>query len=286
VFGPIGEAEPNTTIRCGGDGGDRGGHAFEVFEGRYAVWIGGETGAAGQPYHVLVRRTDVPIDPMTTLAPIPTDLALEHRALKNHYPYFDDDEGLPGWMAAFTQAPDQLFAYPRTAVKDHDTEVAAGEPMLVAWSQPGGKSVLYRFDGSSVSVDTKLVTTERPATLSLPDKFVPRPAASVSAAIGDAGPEDQRAVDAYRKVEHRYDDCYYAYMSKHDPTWGHSGQLYKISGSGKVTNVGDEVSRRASSKCGASKVDAAGVKLIKALSKTRAARYAAHLAAVRARFGL
>jgi hypothetical protein len=285
VFGPIERMEKNNLVRCG-ERGDNDAHAFDVFEGTYAVWVGGEDDAAtGSDYHVLVRRTDVPIDPMTVLAPIPKELSLAERALKHHYPYFSG-RSLSDWAAAFTTAPEQLFVYPRTAAKDGDDAVAAGEPLLVAWSQEKGETAAYRFDGSSVSIDTRLLVTERPATVALPASFAAPVRDSVEQAVSDSGPEDKKAIDAYYKISERYDSCFVGYMQKNDPTWGHSGELYKISGSGKVTNVSDEIADRGWKKCGGSKVESAANKLIKQLAKTRQARYSAHLAAVRKRFGL
>jgi len=283
VFGPIADMKPNSLVRCG-ERGDQD-HSFDVFEGTYAVWVGGAAGAPGTPYHVLLRRIDVPIAPLTALAPIPTDLSLEERALKNHYPFFSG-RNLTDWAAAFTEAPDQLFAYPRTAVKERDLEVAAGEPLLIQWSQHDGKTAAFRFDGSSVSIDTRLMSTDRPDPVVLPTRFTPRPVDSVSRAIEDSGPEDKLAVAAYQKVDDHYTTCLGNYLAKNDPTWGHSGDLYKISGSGRVTNVSDEIADRGARACGGTKLDAAGKKLMKTLAKTRAARYSAHLAAVRKRFGL
>jgi hypothetical protein len=288
VFGPIAAMKENHLVRCGEGNNGGGEHRFDVFEGTYAVWIGSarnDKPATGDAYHVLLRRSDAKIDPLTALAPIPTDLTLRERALKNHYPYFAG-RGLPAWEAAFTRAPDQLFAFARTASKDDYNEVAAGEPLLIHWSTEDGKTSAYRFDGSSVQIDTRLVAIERPATVALPTKFTPKPAESVSQALDDSGPEDKKAVDAYEKTKKSYDDCWYKYMSKNDPTWGHSGNLYKISSSGRITNVSDEHGKRADKKCGASRVDSAGKKLMKALAKSREARYQAHLEAVRARFGL
>lgn len=284
VFGPIERAEKNNIVQCG-ERGDRDAHAFDVFEGTYAVWIGGDdAAAAGTAYHVLVRRTDVAVDPLTALAPIPKDLTLEERAIKNHYPYFDGRE-LTDWSAAFTRAPDQLFVYARTDTKDGDDAIAANEPLLVAWANRDNTTV-YRFDGSSARVDTRLLTTDRPATVVLPMTFVPPVYDTPSSAMDHSGPEDKAAIAAYSKIDDRYTSCLGNYMAKNDPTWGHSGDLYKISGSGKVTNVSDEISERGSKKCGGSKLDAAGDKLVKTLAKTRAARYAAHLKAIRERFGL
>ena len=51
-------------------------------------------------------------------------------------------------------------------------------------------------------------------------------------------------------------------------------------------NVSDQIARAGQSYCGASAVDAAASRLDKQLATTRTARYKAHLAAVRKRFGL
>jgi len=284
VFGPLESAEKNNTVRCGSSG-ENARHEFDVFEGTYAVWIGGdETTATGSAYHVLLRRTDVAVEPLTALAPIPKDLTMEERALKNHYPFFAGRE-LSDWSAAFTRAPDQLFIYTRTEAKDDDGTIPAGEPLLVAWSNRD-TTVVYRFDGGSARVDTRLLTTDKPATVNLPTRFVPPVYDTPSQAMDHSGPEDDKAIAAYTKIDERYTACLGNYLAKNDPTWGHSGDLYKISGSGKVTNVSDEIGDRGAKKCGVGKLDAAGNKLVKTLAKTRAARYAAHLKAVRARFGL
>lgn len=284
VFGPIERAEQNNIVQCGGDG-DGEAHQFDVFEGTYAVWIGGdETSATGSAYHVLLRRTDVAVEPLTALAPIPKDLTLEERSLKNHYPFFAGRE-LSDWSAAFTRAPDQLFIYLRTEAKDGDDTIPAGEPLLVAWSNKD-TTVVYRFDGGSARVDTRLLTTDKPATVTLPAKFAPPVYDTPSQAMEHSGPEDDKAIAAYTKIDEHYTSCLGNYLAKNDPTWGHSGDLYKISGSGKVTNVSDEIADRGAKKCGVGKLDSAGDKLVKLLAKTRAARYAAHLKAVRARFGL
>jgi hypothetical protein len=280
VFGPI--DDPKAWIRCDDD--RESAWKFDVFEGSYAVWIGPGAqapAAVGSDYHVLVRRTEVAVDPMTALAPIPTQLSLDERAFANHYPFFDKDH-LADLGAAFTRAPDQLFVYVRTPTKGEDV-IEPGEPLLVSWSNKTTTAV-WRWNGKHASVDTRLVTTERPATIVLPTKVALDP--EKGSGIRDGGPEDDKPNAAYQKVSDKYNDCFYRYMSKHDPTWGHSHQLYKISGSGKITNVGDEAAKRAGKKCGESKVDAAKTKLEQQLFKNRTARWEKHLASIRTRFGL
>jgi len=281
VFGPIEKATVNSRPACAERGRDV--HRFDVLEGTYAVWIGGGDAAVGHDYHLLVTRDGTKLDPMATLAPIPDQLSLDDRALGHHYPYFRGGK-LADWTAMFTTAPDRLFVYPRALVHDGSRTVPAGEPLLVNWSNDR-RTDAFRWDGSSVAIDTRLITADRPARITLPAK-APVPAAdSVSRAVDQAGPEDAKAIAAYRKVDDRYTGCVGDYLAKHDPTWGHNAEVYKIS-HGRVVNVSDEVGRAAERRCGGGRVDAARNKLLHALARTRAARWKAHLTRVRKRFGL
>jgi hypothetical protein len=282
VFGPIEHATVNSRPRCGER--DHDGHRFDILEGTYAVWIGGDDGAAGHDYHLLVTRDGTKLDPMATLAPIPTELSLADRALKHHYPYFRPGR-LADWTAMFTTAPDRLFVYPRAEVKDGGRTVPAGEPLLVNWSNDS-RTDAFRWDGTSVAIDTRLIGADRPARIALPTK-APVPAAdSVSRAQDLAGPEDARAIAAYHKVDDRYTACVGNYLSRHDPTWGHHAEVYKIGPGGRVVNVSDQVGRVAERRCGGHRLDAARKTLLRTLARTRAARWKAHLGRVRTRFGL
>ena len=223
--------------------------------------------------HLLVLRDGLAIDPMTTLAPVPAELTLAERALGNHYPYFRGGS-VTTWTPMWTTAPDQLVVYHRVT----------GEPYLVNWSNKD-KTSAYRYDGAHVQVDTRLLQTSRPDRVVLPDKpELPR-VESRSSALDHAGPEDQKAIATYRAIDDRYTACLFAYLKKHDPTFGKGHDVYRIRGD-RVVNVGDAVADAGARKCGEKKLTAAGKHLEKQLAKTRAARHARHLAAVRKRFGI
>lgn len=281
VMGPLEELGTNSLPRC--QDGQRSEHTFDLLEGTYAVWIGGETAAAGSDYHLLVLREGLAIDPMTSLAPIPEELTLADRAVKHHYPYFTGG-ALTAWTALWTTAPDRLFVYTRAPVADGRTQLPAGEPLLVSWSSRDRTSAI-RFDGSHVQVDTRLLALERPARIVLPAQPTLPEVSSLSSAIDKAGPEDARAIAAYKKVDDRYSGCMYRYLSRHDPTWGKNHDVYRIRGD-RVVNVGDQVAAAGARACGEKAVTAAGARLEKELARTRAARAARHLAAVRKRFGV
>jgi hypothetical protein len=275
IYGPVGE---HGDLRCKEAGGNSE-HSFEVFEGRYAVWVGGAEKAKDSDYHVLVMRAGTKIDPMATLVPVPAELTLADRAYSHHYPYFRA-EGLASWTKMFTLAPDQLFAYPRVAVGD----IPAGEPLIV-WSSNDTRTSVIRNDGTHVDIDTRLMTTERPSAIVLETSPRLPEVHDYRDAMKYAGPEDDKAIDAYQKLANKIESCVGDYLAKHDPTWGHGGQLYKISGD-KVVNVGDQVAAAGERACGYSRVEGAQKQLAKQLEKTRVARWKAHLAAVRKRFGL
>jgi hypothetical protein len=242
--------------------------------------VGGDDAAVGSDYHVLVLRAGSKVDPMATLVPVPTELAMPDRALHNHYPYFRG-ANLAEWTTMFTTAPEQMFVYTRTDVD----KIPAGEPLLVQFSNEH-RTAVYRDDGASEQIDTRLLTTERPSKVVLPTAPRLPKVDSLEQAIDRAGPDDDKAIAAYRKVDEKYSSCLGDYLSKHDPTWGHDSEVYKIDGNGNVVNVSDQVARAGQSYCGASAVDAAAAKLEKQLATTRTARYKAHLASVRKRFGL
>lgn len=282
LYGPLAKTKVNSIVQC--DEGQGSVH-FDVLEGTYAVWIGsGQDDATGDDFHVLVRRTDVALDPLKTLTDIPTDLSMSERAYAHFYPFFDP-RSEPDWKAIFTLAPDQLFAYTRVATEDGDTKLAAGEPVLLDWSSED-RSAVRRWDGSSASVRTDLLTTDRPATISLPTKPTVPKTDDLSQAEEWSGPEDDKAISTYAKQDEKYTICVGNYLEKHDPTWGTGDDVYRISGNGHVTNVSAEVGKAADRKCGGGKLTKASDKLIKKLATTRAARYKVHLAAVRARFGI
>lgn len=284
VFGPLETVKPTSSPWCDEEG--RGGtqQSFDIFEGTYAVWVGGEATSVGSDYHVLLRRKDVEIAPLTSLAPIPDELEMHERALRNHYPYFNSD-GLKSWEAIFAAAPDRLFVYARADVDEGPTKLRAGEPLLVQFSG-NDRSAVWRYNGKNASVKTQLLTTARPEKIWLPERAEIPDARDLGDYMRDAGPEDQKDIDTYNKLDSKYTGCVGSYMAKNDPTWGHGHEVYKISGNGKVSNVSDEYFRTAAKKCGESKVEAAAKALMKKLAKTRDARYKAHLAAARKRFGL
>jgi hypothetical protein len=101
-----------------------------------------------------------------------------------------------------------------------------------------------------------------------------------------AGPQDEPAIVAFNKVDERFTTCLGAYLAKHDPTWGHKAEVYKLKRSGQVVNVSDEIGRAGAARCGERTLDLARAKLDKQLAATRTARYKAHVTAVRKRFGL
>lgn len=272
VMGPLEEQTPSMRPQCGDDRGS-GKHDFDVLEGTYAIWIGGEAAAAGTDFHLLVLRDGLAIDPLTTLAPVPAELSLAERALTNHYPYFRGGP-ITAWTPMWTTAPEQLFVYHRLT----------GEPYLVNWSQKDTTSA-YRYDGSHVSVDTRLLEAARPARIALPDKPELPTVESLGRAVDLAGAEDKKAIAAHNALDQKFRSCFFAYLRKNDPTFGKDYEVLRISG-GKVVNVGDAIAVAGARKCGEKKLTAAGKNLEKQLAKTRTARYAQHLAAVRKRFGL
>jgi hypothetical protein len=186
----------------------------------------------------------------------------------------------------FTQDPDRLFVFVRATIAAESgyAELPPGEPLLVDCAGRDEVSV-RRWDGSRRRVERSLVTTDVPSAYVLPAK-APRPAIDdISEAMHQSGPEDDKAINAYIRTRDKYQACIDAYLEKHDPTWGTGDSVYRISGS-RVTNVSEEVGRRGDKKCGACKVDKAAHEMLAKLDKTRAARWAAHLKSVRARFGL
>ncbi len=278
IYGPLERAQ-DTHLRCG-DEGDDDAHEFELFEGTYAIWVGG---AAGSPYHLLVNRDGVVIDPMTALAPVPDTLTIPDRAIAHHYPYFKGDK-LAAWTALFTAAPERLFVYPRAAITADDVTVPEAEPLLV--SRATDRQVhAIRHDGGFVTLDARLVTDVKPATVVLPTTIAAPAADSVSRARDLAGPEDAKALAAFHALDTKFSGCMGDYLAAHDPTWGHHAEVYRISGN-NVVNVSDQVARAGERRCGASKLAAAEQALLKNLAKTRTARWNAHLAAVRKRFGM
>lgn len=280
VAGPLDHPDDDR-LRCG-DGDDA--HAFDLLEGTYGVWIGGADGAAGSPYHVLVSRQGLTIDPLTALAPIPDELTIPDRAIKHHYPAFEGRK-LGDWTALFTLAPDRLFVYPRAAISHDDVAVPEGEPLLVS-SADDREVDAIRYDGSYVRLDARLITATRPATVTLPKTIKVPEATSVSSAQDLAGPEDAKALAAFHSLDNKVTGCIGDYLAAHDPTWGHSDQVYRVGGDGSVVNVSDQVGRAAEAHCGGARVEAAERNLLASMTRTRTARWKAHLAAVRARFGL
>ncbi len=283
VFGPIETAKTYSRAECGGPRHES--HTFKLFEGTYAVWVGSpENTKPGSDYHLLVRNTSKPVPPMTTFAKIGDGLSIEHRRVFNHYPFFEG-KNINAWETMFTQAPERLFVFLRKSVKSNKSEVKVGEPLLVS-SGYGDTIRMIRFDGSSVSANKQLVTTKWPSKIVMPTKPHTPEERSLSGALGAAGPEDKKQIDAYIKADKKYEDCSYKYMKKNDPTWGKGHEVYRISRNGKVRNVGDQVADRAYNKCGGKRIEKMADALIKKLAKTRAQRYQRQLTAVRKRFGI
>ncbi|HTJ41559.1 MAG TPA: hypothetical protein VL463_05660 [Kofleriaceae bacterium] len=261
LYGPIGEKD--AAAQCGAPS-----RSFDVLAGTYAVWISGD---AGTNAHLLARLTDAKLDPLTSFAAPPDDASVADRAVKHYYPYFADDGGRDPrpWMALFEKAPMSMFVYTNE-----------GEPVLVDNDRD-----FRRYDGTPLSIDARLLTTTKPASVKLPAEPTVPVIDNLQSAMEVSGPEDQKSLDAWVKRRDAYQACIDAYLEKHDPTWGHGGtELYKIKGNGDVVNVSDEVGRKADAHCGRPAFEKARDALTKQLGKTRAARYRASLAAVRARF--
>jgi len=199
VFGPLERAQPTTAPICG-----KADHTFETFDGTYAVWVGGD-GAAGSPYHVLVRRDGTKIDPLTPLVDPPADLSIADRALHNHYPYFQG-KTLDDWTKLFTTAPSQLFVYTKNDVDLGDQKLLAGEPLLIE-SARGDATIAHRDDGTVVRLDTRSLTRDKPAAIGLPTIARPPKLDALDDAIKAAGPEDAKPIADYRALEAKTHDA-------------------------------------------------------------------------------
>lgn len=286
VYGPLEEKNADSNPRCSAQGYRANNtHQFDVFEGTYAVWVGDGQRAdgVGSDYRVLLRRDHVAINPLTAFAPVPAQIDMHERAYRNHYPFFT---GTPkNWELLFTRAPRQLFVFARVEIRQRQTHVRAGEPLVVgSWGRD--MAWVRHHDGSRSRVKTKLLTSTWPSSLWLPTKPTFKKTPNLKTAIRYSGPEDRKAIAAYEKVEARYVKCFGRYMEKHDPTWGKNHEVYKIDRRGKVENVGDEIAARADRKCGANALTRAENKLLQRLDATRRKRLVGHLRAIRARFGL
>ncbi|HUJ57732.1 MAG TPA: hypothetical protein VLX92_04555 [Kofleriaceae bacterium] len=283
-YGPMERWKQGMITQCGRSGENS--REIDILEGTYAVWIGAAAPeAVGQPYHVVVTDGDTKIDPDAPIVEIPRDLALPDRALSKWYPGFAGAQPhkRSEWTALFTKAPDQMFVYPRVAIAD--AKLPAGEPLLVAWASDERTAVI-RYDGSETQVDTRLITTDRPATVVLPTRpDVPSVGDSIQTATDLSGPEDKATIDAYWAKNKKYRDCVDAYRSANDPTYGSGDHVYAVSG-GKVINVGDKYATAADRRCGGAALDAAQDAMMKKLATTRAARLKADLVLIRKRFGL
>lgn len=270
VFGPI--EQKGDDLRCDDKGS---GHAFDVFEGTYAVWVGGDD--VGADYRLVIQREDAPADPFTTFAQIPETLTIDDRAIEHHYPYFRN-RPITDWTRLFTSVPDRMFVYTRAPVES----LPEGEPLLVASSDDARTSV-YRYDGRRLTIDTRLVGTTPPAKVVLPARPTVPDLRTFNEARAAAGPEDQPLLAKHRELQTKFGACLGAYIRKNDPTAGHDHSVYRISGN-RVVNVGDQVAEAGARRCGGPQLHALEQSLIKKLAKAREAHYAANLAAVRKRF--
>ncbi len=284
VFGPTREAK---VPQCGT--AKKESFDFETFEGKYAVWVGSPTSkgeSTGQSYNVMVRRNEVHEDSMTEVVPVPQSLAVKHRTITNYFPFFAS-HSLGHWFDAFTMAPEQLFVYAATNFTDDDVAIQAGEPLLVRAVYASTDELLVaRYDGAMASAKRKQLSGARPNQVTLPVKPSVPHYDRLGGAIGAAGPEDKKKIAAYEKRKDKYTNCFLDYQSDHDPTLRTGHEVYARGRSGNVVNVGDQVASRAFRRCKGAAFERAGETLSKALAKTRAKRYQAHLLGIRERFGL
>jgi hypothetical protein len=267
----------------------------ELMEGTYAIWVGdGDGHGVGDDFHLLVRRSKTKMDPLKLLVVPPAGLSVAERALANHYPFLGGyDLPLDTPFRLFTEAPTQLFVYPRA---DVEVEKAAadspgprkGEPLLVRRAE-ATETEVQTWEGDIFYVHNDLLVTAPPAPIAFPDRPRPVVAADIGRAVELSGPEDAPEIARFNKLWEAYTDCFDRYMRKHDPSWTIDADFYRIKfRNGEVVgveNTTDVATGRAEKSCGKAKTERAEQALMTLLAQRRAQRAAAHFAVVKKRFG-
>lgn len=139
------------------------------------------------------------------------------------------------------------------------------EPLLVQHVFQG-KAQVVSLTGKELKVRLDLVSTERPAELSLPELPAFKPGKTVDQALGLAGPDEQKRVEAYLEKETAHNACVGTWMAKNDPTWGKSYELVSVRTGRTMTSI---KFKQADAVCGLSKLDKASTAFVAAVNSAQ-----------------
>ena len=228
--------------------------------GLLAVWVR----AAGPAQDVVVSfdARDEVSRLWTTGVPSEA-LPLEERVVALHFPFWGHDgrstsDDRHDTLSLFAAAPAGLFVFVSKPLEG----LAENQPFL-AQRVHGGKVELVSLTGEERTVRRDLVTLAVPATLSFPELPVLTPAKTVDEALGLAGPDEQKLVEAYLARESAHNACVGTWMEKHDPTWGKSYELVNVRTGRTLSST---LFKQADAGCGLPKLEKATSAFIAAIN--------------------
>jgi hypothetical protein len=295
-------------VPCKAAGGEKD---FELFEGAYAVWIGGR--GEGQAFDLTLRASQSREDPLALRGKPEPGMSLADRRVENFFPALDLQEGEERtWVVddraarLWATAPRELFVFAKVEVPEN--ELVAGEPLLVL--SAGQSDVeLLGADGRHLSSASSYLALEPARALGFPAR--PRdeePAAGSmrienrrywalkdvdryradEAAISLAHPDDQKKLDAYLTVRKKYDACANKVWDQMDPDGSASDYdvVTKVGGEAtSVQNFAEKIGKTAHGKCNGAAEEKAHQKLAAELRASRQARRQKALESAKQRMG-
>lgn len=219
LVGPLNESGRDLPIHCGSDGRIGIGR---MEAGLYGLRIGTDKSGDETLFHAVVRGKDTTRNPAQPPAKFPDAIALDESVVMWHYPQLqqsDMETNEAVREAVFLSAPKELFVFPKFNMDKSVAEIVGGgfsrdpkapapeypkenEPLLLI--QKSG--LVVASDGALFRVNMKDLQADPGGAVVLPSR--PRNTwLSFDQALRSKGPEDERAIAAWKKAEDAVDDC-------------------------------------------------------------------------------
>ena len=293
-------------------------------EGTYAVYVGGRKDSAGKPFRLYLMGPAVPKEPLRVMSEYGPEEKVRDRYLGLHMPGLET-RATPSsalHLRLFAEVKSDLFVYPKfdldeATARIHSSGVTRvfypkkNEPMLVTGTKIGSparywelrregrltppKKIYVRtIDGVTLLVEERYLLTAPDGRAAPPSKWRMEDPKDLrdSRRIGMAGPEDEKMLTRFRKLEEKSDKCWNAYWDRHysglDSPAGYDWDIVEVTRIGGKVVRAESLTERATKKtnrvCKVAQVKKEAKRLAKKLDVSRTKRRARLIKEFAARF--
>ncbi len=223
-------------------------------------------GLPGNHHFYIAFKTRAEVSRLTRTGAPTEKLRLEDRAVSWHFPFWQLESRLNSddrhdVISLFAAAPAGLFVFLKKPMEG--TPVT--EPLLIQRIVQGHAEVVS-LTGKEQRVRLDVLTAERPAELTWPALPAFKAGVTVDDAMGLAGPDEQKLVDAYLAKESEHNGCVGGWMEKNDPTWGKSYELVNVRTGQTLSSM---KFKQAHAVCGWAKLEKASKAFIAAINSSQ-----------------